>query len=55
MIYYYSHFIKYWQSYMYIIDPVGSASELKEDQVLKVVWTEDSQYVLGFGENTFRL
>jgi len=46
---------KYWDAHVYLVSPDGFVSELSNSTVRSVQWTEDSKYLLGFGDNTLRV
>lgn len=46
---------KYWDAVVYLVSPDGVVSELSNSVVRSVQWTEDSKYLLGFGDNTLRV
>lgn len=46
---------KYWDAHVYLVSPYGKILDLSNGMVRKTQWTEDSQYLLGFGDNTIRI
>ncbi|MGY2893971.1 hypothetical protein [Deinococcus sp. UYEF24] len=54
-VHYLGEMPKYWAAMVYLIRPDGQIQRLKQDTVLKILWTRDGKYLIGVGGNTLRL
>lgn len=54
-IHYAGNHWQYWDAIVYLVNPSGKIIELKKSMVNQVVWSQDGKYLLGFGNNTFRV
>ncbi|WP_293911883.1 hypothetical protein [Deinococcus sp.] len=55
LIHFYSNNTKAWMSEAYVVRHDASVLHLKNDGVKFIAWVPNSQYVIGFGNNTLRL